>query len=193
MRSAGKPGVSRHGYTNPLAKGRSRSSLVRKSQEASELAIKGFLRELAIEYPKTHVLGRFLRRNLRNVTFLSGDWYINNEQGDGGWAGLYIDRAYDAVLNPGGTGGGTGFLDIWHGDMWIAGDCEQYVRDAVTLGNVFTTMPGGVICVEYHPAKSYEDPVGGVTHVYTIPEPATLSLLASLLVLGGVAWLYRRR
>lgn len=38
--------------------------VVRKSQEAAELAIKGLLRLWGLEYPKAHLLGRVIKREL---------------------------------------------------------------------------------------------------------------------------------
>jgi len=38
--------------------------VVRKSQEAAELAIKGLLRLWGLEYPKSHLLGRVIKREL---------------------------------------------------------------------------------------------------------------------------------
>ena len=41
--------------------------VVRKSQESAELAVKGFLSYLGIEYPRVHILGAVLRRRLREL------------------------------------------------------------------------------------------------------------------------------
>lgn len=38
--------------------------VVRKCQEAVELTIKGYFRYLGIEYPKSHILGRIIRKEL---------------------------------------------------------------------------------------------------------------------------------
>jgi HEPN domain-containing protein len=38
--------------------------VVRKCQEATELAVKGLFRHLGLEYPKWHVLGRLIRKEL---------------------------------------------------------------------------------------------------------------------------------
>ena len=46
---------------------------VRKCQEATELAIKGLFRYLGIEYPKSHLLGRVIRRELGRFRFLNSD------------------------------------------------------------------------------------------------------------------------
>lgn len=46
---------------------------VRKCQEATELAIKGLFRYLGIEYPKSHLLGRVIKRELGRFRFLNSD------------------------------------------------------------------------------------------------------------------------
>lgn len=38
--------------------------VVRKSQEATELAIKGLFKYLGIEYPKSHILGKVIKKEL---------------------------------------------------------------------------------------------------------------------------------
>lgn len=38
--------------------------VVRKAQEAAELAVKGLFRHLGIEHPKSHLLGRIIRRHI---------------------------------------------------------------------------------------------------------------------------------
>jgi hypothetical protein len=69
---------------------------------------------------------------------------------------------------------------------------SAYDRVQTYIGTNQLLGYGGTATVKfkYHPAtkSSY-----AYTTVWAVPEPATLSLLASLLVLGGVAWLYRRR
>ncbi len=47
--------------------------VVRKCQEASELAIKGLFKYFSIEYPKAHILGRTIRKKLVNLNILSDD------------------------------------------------------------------------------------------------------------------------
>ncbi len=47
--------------------------VVRKCQEATELAVKGLFRYLGLEYPKSHVLGRLLRRELRRFGLFAGE------------------------------------------------------------------------------------------------------------------------
>jgi len=47
--------------------------VVRKCQEATELAIKGLFRYLGIEYPKSHLLGRVIKRELGKFRFLDID------------------------------------------------------------------------------------------------------------------------
>jgi HEPN domain-containing protein len=47
--------------------------VVRKCQEATELAIKGLFRYLGIEYFKSHLLGRVIKRELGRFGFLTRD------------------------------------------------------------------------------------------------------------------------
>jgi len=45
--------------------------VVRKCQEACELAVKALFRYLALEYPKSHLLGRVIKKELKNKKILT--------------------------------------------------------------------------------------------------------------------------
>lgn len=45
--------------------------VVRKCQESTELAVKGLLRYFGIEYPKTHILGRIIKKELPKLGLFS--------------------------------------------------------------------------------------------------------------------------
>lgn len=45
--------------------------VVRKAQESAELALKGLFRYLGLEYPKSHVLGRVIQREVRKCPLFS--------------------------------------------------------------------------------------------------------------------------
>ena len=81
-----------------------------------------------------------------------------------------------------------GYVDIYAGEMRIAGDVVDYVQERIDAFHVLGYGGLGTAMVEYL------GPGEDITRVWAVPEPATLSLLASLLlVLGGVGLLRRRR
>ena len=45
--------------------------VIRKCQEATELAVKGILKYVGIEYPKSHILGRVIKKELSKRNILS--------------------------------------------------------------------------------------------------------------------------
>ncbi len=45
--------------------------VVRKSQEATELSIKGFFKYLGLEYPKSHILGKVIKKELGKHGFFN--------------------------------------------------------------------------------------------------------------------------
>jgi HEPN domain-containing protein len=45
--------------------------VIRKCQEATELGIKGLFRYLGIEYPKSHILGRVIKKELNKYNLFS--------------------------------------------------------------------------------------------------------------------------
>jgi HEPN domain-containing protein len=47
--------------------------VMRKCQEAAKLAITGLFRQVGIEYPKSHILGRMIKRELSRLSLLDGD------------------------------------------------------------------------------------------------------------------------
>jgi len=64
--------------------------VVRKCQEASELAVKGLFKYLGVEYPKAHILGRvfkkeiarheiFSREDLNRIAFISDSLAFDRE------------------------------------------------------------------------------------------------------------------
>jgi hypothetical protein len=89
----------------------------------------------------------------------------------------------------------VGLMDISDGLLHI-GDLDgsevAVVQSYVDAGQIIGYGGTGYIKIKHFPATKDS---WAHTNVWAepIPEPATLSLLASLLVLGGVAWFYRRR
>ena len=47
--------------------------VIRKCQEATELAVKGVFKYIGIEYPKSHILGRVMKRELNKHNLFSRD------------------------------------------------------------------------------------------------------------------------
>lgn len=45
--------------------------VIRKCQEATELAIKGLFRYMGLEYPKSHILGRVIKKELSKFNIFS--------------------------------------------------------------------------------------------------------------------------
>jgi len=73
---------------------------VRKCQEAVELAVKGLFRYLGLEYPKSHLLGRVIKKELSRFKLFSREElqqiaYISD--------GLAFDRAPSFYGSPEGT------------------------------------------------------------------------------------------
>ena len=84
----------------------------------------------------------------------------------------------------------TGLLDIYWGTLLINGDARDRVNQYIDEGAIIGFGGRSTPVVSYTPVKG--EP--GWTTVRGVPEPATVSLLASLLMaLGGVALLRRFR
>jgi hypothetical protein len=112
-----------------------------------------------------------------------------------GVMGLYFfyGGTFQCFKDNGFSMAGPGFMDIYQGAaLQIAGDAQATIQSYIDSGQIIAQggMPGYSLHMEYYDG-------GGKGWAYTelgvVPEPATLSLLASLLVLGGVAVLFRRK
>jgi hypothetical protein len=87
----------------------------------------------------------------------------------------------------------VGLMDIYEGALLHVRDDDgsevAVIQAYVDAGQIIAN--GGVygeVAIQHFAEKGWPH-----TNVWATPEPSTLSLLASLLVLSGVAWLYRRR
>ncbi len=107
--------------------------------------------------------------------------------GSGAYGELFL---HDGTVNVTGAGGlqvnDNGMLDIYSGMLVLEGDDTAKVAGYIDIGKIIGA--GGVATVLY----DYDITNAGKTSVY-IPEPAALSLLASLLVPGCVVLLPRRK
>jgi hypothetical protein len=115
----------------------------------------------------------------------AGGLQVPTDSGD--WGRLFL---MGGVFNCGDSRGGLNvelangpMIDFGGGKLVLLGDERDKVDDLITAG-VMTGygIPGNVV-------RHYT----GTHTIVRVPEPATISLLASLVVLGGVAWLFRRR
>ncbi len=91
--------------------------VIRKCQEATELAVKGLFKYLGIEYPKSHILGRVIKReigkhNLFNKDDLTKMAYISDS--------LAFDREPSFYGSPNGTPAS---------DLFDRADAEETLED----------------------------------------------------------------
>ncbi len=118
---------------------------------------------------------------------------VNSKQfvvptGSGAYGELFLR---DGIMNITEAGGLTvnddGVVDIYGGTLVLEGDDTAKVAGYIDIGKIIGAGDTATVFYDYDVTNT------GKTTVSTIPEPATLSLLASLLVLGCVALLRRRR
>ena len=107
--------------------------------------------------------------------------------GSGAYGELFLHDGTFNITEAGGlTVNDNGMLDIYNGTLLLEGDETAKVAGYIDIGKIIGA--GGTATVLY----DYDVTNPGMTTV-TIPEPATLSLLASLVALGGGVALLRRR